>query len=126
MWRPYPSIETRQAVDHIDEILAVPGIDAIYVGPADLSITLGLDPKNNDGEPEFDQALVKIVAACQRAGIVPGIHSNGALVPARLAAGFRMVTVTSDLLAARLGYKAELDRARSTSTDQVEPGGAVY
>lgn len=121
-----PMIETRQAVDSIDDILAVPGIDAIYVGPADLSITLGLTPKNNDGEPEFDDALVKIVAACQKAGIVPGIHSNGALVPGRLAAGFRMVTVTSDLLATRLGYKTELERTRSTSNDESDPGGALY
>jgi len=107
-----PMIETRQAVESIDAILAVPGIDAIYVGPADLSITLGLEPRNNDGEPEFDAALASIVKACEATGVVPGIHCNGSLTPKRVASGFRMVTVTSDLLAARAGYKTELDKAR--------------
>jgi len=121
-----PMIETTQAIGNIDEILAVPGIDAVYVGPADLSITLGLPPRNNDGNPDFDDALATIVAACQKAGVVPGIHANGALVPKRHAAGFRMVTATSDLLAARIGYRLELQRARSTDTDPAEPGGAIY
>ncbi len=121
-----PMIETRQAVGDIDAILAVPGIDAVYVGPADLSITLGLAPRNNDGESDFDEALTTILSACEKAGVVPGIHANGALVPKRLAAGFRMVTVTTDLLAARIGYAAELERARSSATDPGEPGGALY
>ena len=46
-----PMIETVEAIANLDDILAVPGIDAIYVGPADLSITLGLPPGNNDGRP---------------------------------------------------------------------------
>ena len=37
-------IETREAVESVDDILAVPGIDAVYIGPADLSITYGLPP----------------------------------------------------------------------------------
>lgn len=121
-----PMIETRQAVDDIDAILAVPGIDAIYVGPADLSITLGLPPGNNDGEAAFDDALATIVAACEKAGVVAGIHANGALTPKRLAAGFEMVTVTADLLAARAGFKSELDRARSSESGAGDEGGAVY
>lgn len=109
-----PMIETRQALDNIDDILAVPGIDAIYVGPADLSITLGLPPGNNDGEPAFDDALSTILEACRRAGVVAGIHTSGDLVNRRLDAGFSMVTVTSDLLAARIGYNTELAKVRPT------------
>ena len=45
-----PMIETAEAIANLDEILSVPGVDAIYVGPADLSISLGLEPGNNDGE----------------------------------------------------------------------------
>lgn len=108
-----PMIETRQAVDNIDDILAVPGIDAIYVGPADLSLTLGLPPGNNDDDPSFAVALTTIAAACGRAGVIAGIHANGALTPARVQSGFRMVTVTTDLVAAKLGFASELDRARA-------------
>ena len=107
-----PMIETRQAVESIDEILAVPGIDAVYVGPADLSLTYGLPPAvDNPGEP-FDGALATVVAACQRHGVVPGIHGNAALASKRRAAGFRMVTVGSDATAAMQGLRAALETAR--------------
>ena len=110
-----PMIETVQAVEALDQILSVPGVDAIYVGPADLSLSLGLPPGNNDGEPEFDQALATIVAACERHGVVPGIHSTGALTPRRREQGFRMITVTSDGLATAIGYQSELAAAAGES-----------
>ena len=80
-------IETVEAIANLDDILSVPGIDAMYVGPADLSISLGLGPYANDGNPIFDDALATIVAACQRHGVVPGIHATGPLTPRRLRAG---------------------------------------
>ena len=100
-----PMIETVQAVAAIDDILAVPGIDAIYVGPADLSVTLGLPPGNNDDEASFMQALATIVDACDRHGVVAGIHATIDLTPKRLEMGFRMVTATSDLVAMRAGLQ---------------------
>jgi 4-hydroxy-2-oxoheptanedioate aldolase len=109
-----PMIETGDAIANLDEILSVPGVDAIYVGPADLSISLGLRPGNNDGNPIFDDALATIVAACRRHGVVPGIHATGALTPRRREQGFRMITVTSDAVAVRAGYDSELAAARQT------------
>ena len=59
-----PMIETRQAVENVDEILAVPGIDAVYVGPNDLSLSYGLAPSvDNDGDP-FNSALARVVESC--------------------------------------------------------------
>jgi 4-hydroxy-2-oxoheptanedioate aldolase len=107
-----PMIETVQAVENIDAILEVPGIDAIYVGPSDLSITLGLGPGNHDESPAFLDALDAISAACQRAGVVAGIHATGALTGDRLDRGYRMVTVTGDLQAMKIGLAGELARAR--------------
>jgi 4-hydroxy-2-oxoheptanedioate aldolase len=112
-----PMIETAEAIQNLDEILSVPGVDAIYVGPADLSISLGLEPGNNDGNSVFDDALKTIVAGCQRHGVVPGIHATGSLTPVRLEQGFRMITVTSDALAIRLGYTSELAAARGKNND---------
>lgn len=120
-----PMIETRQAVENLDAILAVDGIDAIYVGPADLSLTLGLPPGNNDGDPVFDEAYSTIVEGCRRAGVVAGCHATGSLTPKRLEAGFRMVTVTADLLALGFGASAELDRARGAA-EGGDPGGDLY
>ena len=107
-------IETAAALQQLDEILSVPGVDAIYVGPADLSLSLGLPPGNNDGEAAFDDALTAIVAGCRRHGVVAGIHSSGALATRRLEQGFAMVTVASDLLAMRAGLAAELATAQAT------------
>jgi 4-hydroxy-2-oxoheptanedioate aldolase len=110
-----PMIETVEAIANLDEILTVAGVDAIYVGPADLGVSLGLSPHGNDGNPIFDDALATIVAACQRRGVVPGIHSSGPLTPTRREQGFRMITVSSDALAMRAGYDSELAAARQTA-----------
>jgi 4-hydroxy-2-oxoheptanedioate aldolase len=118
-------IETVEAIANIDDILAVPGIDAIYVGPADLSITLGLPPGNNDGADKFDDALATIVTACRKAGIVPGIHATAALIERRLEQGFRMITVTSDMLAMRSSLVADLATARGARPAEAK-SGAMY
>lgn len=106
-----PMIETAEALANLDEILSTPGIDAVYVGPADLSISLGLGPYGNDGNPVFDDALAAIVDGCRRHGVVPGIHATGPLTPKRREQGFRMITVTSDALAMRAGFASELAAA---------------
>lgn len=103
-----PMIETAEAIGNIDEILAVPGVDAIYVGPADLSRTLGLPPLGDHDDPLFTDALDTILAACKRAGVPAGIHANPTLVQKRLDQGFQMVTATSDLLALMAGARAAL------------------
>lgn len=91
-----PMVETVAALANLDDIVSTPGVDAVYVGPADLSVSLGLPPGNNDGEGSFDNALAAIVAACQSHGVVPGIHSTPTLTSTRVAQGFRLVTVTAD------------------------------
>ena len=108
-----PMIETAQALAAVDDIVSTPGIDAIYVGPADLSLSLGLAPGNNDDQPVFVEALEAIVAACEQHGVVAGIHANGALTPRRVEMGFRMVTVTADGVALGVGLRAEIAKARS-------------
>lgn len=67
-----PMIETVESLENIDEILSVPGIDVLLVGPSDLSINLGmtLDYEN----PKYAEALDKIAAACKKAGVIPGMY----------------------------------------------------
>lgn len=117
-WEPgniacIPMIETAEALTNIDEILEVPDVDAIYVGPADLSLSLGLSPKNNDGEALFDNALKRVLERCAAHQVIAGIHSTATLARQRIEAGFRMVTVTSDLRAVRFGLETALAQARS-------------
>jgi 4-hydroxy-2-oxoheptanedioate aldolase len=108
-----PMIETVQAIEAIDDILAVEGVEAIYVGPADLSISMGFAPRAED--PAFLAALDEIVAACRRHDVVPGIHTTVVTAPDRIERGFRMVTVTSDLTAMRARLADDLDTIRSGS-----------
>lgn len=119
-----PMIETVEAVSNVDEIVSVPGVDAIYVGPADLSLSLGLEPSGNPDETLLDEALATIVAACDRHGVVAGIHSSGSLTPRRREQGFRMITVTSDALAMRDGYDTELAAAREATAGSAS--GELY
>jgi 4-hydroxy-2-oxoheptanedioate aldolase len=119
-----PMIETAEAVANLDDILAVKGLDAVYVGPADLSVSLGLPPGNNDDRAEFTEALETIVKGCRNAGVVPGIHATAALVEKRLEQGFRMITVTSDMLAMRGGLAADLATARGAQP--AGKSGAIY
>jgi 4-hydroxy-2-oxoheptanedioate aldolase len=113
-----PMIETVEAIKNLDDILSVPGLDAIYVGPADLSVTLGLPPGNNDDDAEFTAALLTITAACRRHGVVAGIHANVALCEKRLEQGFQMITVSADLLAMRTQMAADLAAVSGTAAAQ--------
>jgi 4-hydroxy-2-oxoheptanedioate aldolase len=112
-----PMIETRQAVEAIDDILSVPGIDAAYIGPADLSLTYGLQPRVDQEGELFDGALATVVDACQRHGVVPGIHANASLAAKRHAAGFRMITVGLDASPATAALRADITTARASIDD---------
>lgn len=110
-----PMIETAQAVAALDDILSIPGIDAIYVGPADLSISYGLPPAtDNDGA--FVEAIDRIIASSEAHGVVPGIHTTPQLAQKRREQGFRMITVAGDMLAMAAGATSMLDGGSDTGT----------
>jgi 4-hydroxy-2-oxoheptanedioate aldolase len=93
----FAMIETAQAVENLDAILSVEGIDAVYIGPSDLSISLGCKPSFDDPEPKAAQAIEYILERAKAHGVVAGIH-NGApeAALARIGKGFQFVTVSSD------------------------------
>ena len=119
-----PMIETAEAIENLDDILSVPGVDAAYVGPSDLSLTLGLPPGNNDGNQVFDDALATIAAGCARHGVVAGCHTSAELVQRRIRQGFGMITATSDLVSLTRALDDELRRARGQ--DPVARSGSLY
>ncbi|MET0851707.1 MAG: aldolase/citrate lyase family protein [Candidatus Rokuibacteriota bacterium] len=92
-----PMIETAQAVSNIDDILSVPGVDAVYVGPSDLSLTMGCKPRLDQTDPPVVEAQLKIVAACKRHGVAAGIHNATAAYALKMIeAGYQFVTLASD------------------------------
>lgn len=91
-------IESVQALQNLDEILAVPGIDVAFVGPNDLHAQLGLAPSSDGAEPEFVEALERVKASARKYQLALGIvSSNGSTSAERVRQGFQMVSVTSDV-----------------------------
>ncbi|HEV8436843.1 MAG TPA: aldolase/citrate lyase family protein [Methylomirabilota bacterium] len=92
-----PMIETAQALNNLDDILKVPGVDAVYVGPSDLSLSLGCKPRLDQTDPPVVEAQQRIVEACKRHGVIAGIHNSTAAYAVKMiAAGYQFVTLASD------------------------------
>ena len=108
-----PMIETLDALNNLESILSVDGVDSIYVGPSDLSVNLGLPKGNNDGNPKFDEALEMIVSSCEKYNVVPGIHANSSLADIRQQQGFRILTVVEDDGAMSTGFGEVFNQMKS-------------
>lgn len=106
-------IESQAALENLDEIFSVPGLDLAFVGPVDLSISLGLEPLAENPDARFQAALQQIIAAGRRHHLPLGIYcSNGAAAAGRIAQGFQFVNVTSDLASLSRNALAELDASK--------------
>lgn len=94
----FAMVETAQAVRNVDAIVSTPGLNAVYVGPVDLSISIqGKGQMEYDDKPELLAALDTIVAACKRHGVAAGIHCSGVDHARKMQArGFNFVTLFSD------------------------------
>lgn len=94
-------IETAEAMANLDEIVSTPGLDGVYIGPADL--TLGLTGKRyrtgfDREEPEMVEAIKRIIAAAHKAGIRLGLHNGTAAYAAQgVSWGADLVTVSNDV-----------------------------
>ena len=92
-----PMIETVEAVKNLDDILSVPGVDAVYVGPSDLSLTLGCTPKLDQTEAPVVEAQHRIVETCKKHGVIAGIHNATAAYARKMVEiGYQFVTLASD------------------------------
>jgi 4-hydroxy-2-oxoheptanedioate aldolase len=90
-------IESPKALQNLDEILSVPGIDVAFIGPNDLHALLGLAPSNEGAEPEFLAAVETLRQAARRYKVPMGIVcSNGQTALQRIEEGFQMVSLTTD------------------------------
>jgi 4-hydroxy-2-oxoheptanedioate aldolase len=90
-------IETREAMENLDEIMSVKGLDAIYIGPSDLSISYGHPPGGDKPDEWMMDALKKVLDACKRHGVQPGIHCGAPEYAKKMIGmGFTFVTVGGD------------------------------
>src|ERR1700752_495699 len=109
-------IETKEGLANLDAICATPGLDAVYIGPADLSFALGLAPRGANPDPLHLATCDKIRAAAHQAGIKCVMHCAGAAFAAgAVKRGFDMVMLTSDLAAMIAGARKQLDDLKAAT-----------
>jgi 2-keto-3-deoxy-L-rhamnonate aldolase RhmA len=104
-------IEREEAVDAIEDIVSVEGLDATWIGPADLSLSMGVKVGEAFSDPKVLGAMGKVIDTCNDAGVSPGIASGGdpERIHALIEQGFRFITVQSDMGFLSLGCKEYLD-----------------
>jgi 4-hydroxy-2-oxoheptanedioate aldolase len=108
----FAMIETAQGLSAVDEICAVRGLTGVYVGPADLAISLGHGLADAWTDGVVRDAMIRIQKSAAAAGVVAGIHaSTGVRGKAMAELGFQMITLASESQALRRGAAAHLDEA---------------
>jgi 4-hydroxy-2-oxoheptanedioate aldolase len=90
-------IETRKGVENLDQILSVKGIDGVYVGPSDLSMSLGKPPTLDPSDAEV-VSLIELIAKKTRAkGLIAGVHCDGSKTALRrFGQGYQLATILND------------------------------
>lgn len=102
-------IETADGLDNLDAIIATPGLDGIYVGPNDLALALGRNPRPESDDPVMVEAIARIRAAVARAGKLSGIFcSGGAGAARRRREGFDLVTPGNDAMMLKAAIAAAI------------------
>jgi len=119
----FAMIETAKALDNLDEILSVEGLDAIYIGPSDLSLALGCTPTFDDVDPKAAEAIEHILERAKAHGVVAGIHNGSPEVALRrIALGFQFVTVSSDARILAAGAKQLVTQMRVAPASKDDGG----
>jgi 4-hydroxy-2-oxoheptanedioate aldolase len=104
-------VETVPALERLGEIVSVPGVDAVFIGPSDFAISMGLAPRS--AEPEHRRRLESVPAVCHEHGVVAGIACGSAeLLTQWRRAGYTMLAVPSDMVMLRRAAAEMLDRVR--------------
>lgn len=120
----FAMIETARGLAAADEICAVPGLTGIYVGPADLAISMGYQLSDALTDPEVRAAMVAVRTAAHAAGLVSGIHAGAGKLGKTMAdLGFQMITLASESQALRRGAAEHLNEAVGQAVPATERGG---
>jgi 4-hydroxy-2-oxoheptanedioate aldolase len=102
-------IETKEGLNNLEEICATPGVDVIYIGPADLSYALGMAPRADNPDPLHMSTCDRIKEVAHRHGKKVCMHCASAeFAAASVKRGFDMVMITSDLSSMIAGIKKEI------------------
>ena len=108
-------IESVPAIEALPDLLGIPGVDAVFVGPNDLTISLGI-PDRYD-HPDYEAALRTIIGTCSEGGVPVMIHHQTvALTVKWVGEGARFVLHSSDARSAHAGYRADFAEIRAAGS----------
>jgi 4-hydroxy-2-oxoheptanedioate aldolase len=111
-------VETQAGVDAIDDIVAVPGVDAVYIGPNDLALGCGHGRSTYRDSVEVDGLIQRVVDVCRRAGVVAGLHCSDVEMAVHWAGrGVRMLTAATDTTLLRRAADSAVDAVRAGLAD---------
>jgi 4-hydroxy-2-oxoheptanedioate aldolase len=109
-------IETKEGLANLDAICATPGLDGIYIGPADLSYALGLPPRGDNPNPLHMETCDKIRDAAHRHGIKACLHcASAAFAAGGVKRGFDLIMLTSDVASLTAGVRRQLDDLKAAT-----------
>ena len=116
-------IETREALEAVDAIAAVPGVDVLLIGPFDLGNNIGRPILDGVMEPELLQAIDRILAATKKAGKKAGFFATSAEQAREYAdKGFDMISVALDATLLQASLAKTVGAAKGTGAPQTKPG----
>jgi 4-hydroxy-2-oxoheptanedioate aldolase len=117
-------IETKQAMENLDGILSVPGLDSLYIGPNDLAISLGYPPSGVPTDKAVLDAIKTIVEGAKRHGIYAGIHCGSTtMAKEMIAMGFQFVTLLADNALLASAAKSTVAEMRQRGGGGAKPAG---
>jgi 2-keto-3-deoxy-L-rhamnonate aldolase RhmA len=124
-------IEDPVAVDDIDEIMSVPGVDVCFIGPNDLAQTLGVPIGLDNKHPDHIAAVQKVVDAGKRHGVFTGCHTaSGEEASRRIKQGMQWFPISSDAGLLKMGVEGQLADVKAGLEGQLagdsEGGGTFY
>lgn len=104
-------IETAEGIKKMEEIISTPGIDAVYIGPTDLALALGLPPVMDNDDPKHVATVNRVLEICRKHKVIAAMHTMSAKYTQRyIDQGFQMVMLTSDRIAISNYMKAEVGK----------------
>jgi 4-hydroxy-2-oxoheptanedioate aldolase len=90
-------VETATALENLDQILSVPGLDGTYIGPSDLSLSMGRSPTLDPSDGDVLAAMETIRKRTRERGLIAGVHTDSAKTARkRYGEGFQLCTILND------------------------------
>ena len=116
----FAMIETKESLENLDSIMSTPGLNGIYIGPADLSLAIGEEPSFDkpEGDKVYD-TIMKILEHAKKNKIVAGIHNQKAEYAEKMIKkGFQLVTIGSDQRFISSGAKESISKFKKISSKE--------